>query len=240
MMENEFLEISQLQWGPVKYNFFGLFADDTKNMVASHCMSMSNHNFPISIRQTEFDYLKKLIVKHNLKNGFELATAFGVSTVALGLGFKQTGGKLITMDAYVEEHLDTHLYDEANYQKYQDTDGWKSVNYLIEHFRLKDVVKPDIGWSPDDTGNVIAKNTTKKLDFVFLDAGHFPEQVKKDLTVIKPFLDEKYLIVLHDYYPSVFPPYIVDWIIETFGYEPKVVLPNPIGDNLAILTNMVL
>jgi len=32
----------------------------------------------------------------------------------------------------------------------------------------------------------------------------------------------------------------VDWIIETFGYEPKVVLPNPIGDNLAILTNMVL
>ena len=240
MMENEFLEISQLQWGPVKYNFFGLFDNESQHMVTSHCLSMSNHSFPISIRQNEFEFLKKLIVEYNLKNGFELATAFGVSTVALGLGFKQTGGKLITMDAYIEEHLDTHLYDDANYQKYQDTDGWKSVNYLIEHFRLKDVVTPDIGWSPEDTGTVIARNTTKKIDFVFLDAGHFPEQVKKDLNVIKSFLDEKYMIVLHDYYPSVYPPYIVNWVIETFGVEPKIVLPSPIGDNMAILTNMVL
>ena len=237
-MINEFLEISQLQWGPVKYHFFGLLSDNSNRYVASHCLRMENHDFPVSIRQTEFDYLKKLIIQNDLKNGFELATAFGVSTIALGLGFKETGGNLITMDSYIEEHMNDHLYENANYQYYKDTDGWKSVNYLIEHFRLKDVVKPDIGWSPDDTGSVIARNTTKKIDFVFLDAGHFPEQVKKDLMVIKPFLDNKFVIVLHDYFQTVYPQYVVDWIIETFGVEPKIVLPTPIGDNMAILTNM--
>jgi len=238
MSNDEFLEISQLKWGPVNYNFFGLFSDADNRYVGSHCMSMSGHSFPISIRDTEFKFLKNFVIKHNFKNGFELATAFGVSTIAIGLGMKETGGKLITMDAYIEEHLDDHQYEGANYQTYKDTDGWKSVNYLIEHFRLQDTVKPDIGWSPEDTGVVNARNTTKKIDFVFLDAGHFPEQVKKDLMVIKPFLDEKYAILLHDYFPQVYPKHVVDWIVETFGFEPKIVLPNPIGDNLALLTNM--
>ena len=59
---------------------------------------MENHIFPLSIRYDEFEFLKNLIIKYNLKSGFELATAFGVSTVALGIGFIKTGGKLVTMD----------------------------------------------------------------------------------------------------------------------------------------------
>lgn len=238
MTNNEFLEITQLKWGPVQYKLFGNLKFDGSGFVDSHSISMLNHNFPVSIRDNEFKFIKDFVKQHKFKNGFELATAFGVSTIAIGLGMKENGGKLITMDAYIEEHLDDHRYDGANYQTYKNTDGWKSVNYLIEHFRLQDTVKVDIGWSPEDTGVVIARNTTKKIDFVFLDSGHFPEQVKKDLSAIKPFLDDKYTILLHDFYPTVYPKIVVEWIIDNFGFEPKVVLPKPFGDNLALLTNM--
>lgn len=235
MSHSEFLEISQLKWGPVKYRLFGLYDSQKPGFVESHCLSMIGHDYPTSIRQTEFEFLKQLIVDYDLKNGFELATAFGVSTTALGLGFKQTGGKLITMDAYVEEILSDCHYEGAQYQVYSDTDGWKSVNYLIEHFRLQDVVTPDVGWSPEDTGSVISRNTTQKLDFVFLDAGHFPEQVMKDLNVLKNLLDDEYVIALHDYYDTVYPDYVKDWIFENFGVEPIIAVPAPKGDNLALI-----
>jgi predicted O-methyltransferase YrrM len=197
---------------------------------------MINHDFPASIRQREFEFLKETIIKYNLKNGFELATAFGVSAVGLGLGFKETGGKLITMDAYIEEHLEDHRYESAGNQKYFEMDGWKSVNYLIEHFRLQNTVIPTVGWSPDDTGSIIAQHTTEKIDFVFLDSGHFPEQVMKDLNVIKPFLANEYVIALHDYYETVFPDYVVEWIVKEFG-TPIIGVPSPHGDNLALIVN---
>jgi predicted O-methyltransferase YrrM len=235
MSHSEFLEISQLKWGPVTYKIRGLRDYHNPSFVESHCLRMEQHEFPISVRQTEFEFLKKLIIDYDLKNGFELATAFGVSTVALGLGFKQTGGKLITMDSYVEEVNNTCHYESLEYQLHSDSDGWKSVNYLIEHFRLKDVVSPDIGWSPQDTGLVISRHTTSKLDFVFLDAGHFPEQVMRDLNGIKNFLCDEYVIALHDYYDSVFPNHVVNWIVENFGVEPKIALHAPKGDNLALI-----
>lgn len=236
MSHSEFLEISQLNWGPVKYRFYGILDPDNPGFVYSHCMNMVGHDFPASVREKEFEFLKKTIIKYNLKNGFELGTAFGVSTVGLGLGFKETGGKLITMDAYVEEHLHDFRYEGANYQKYYEMDGWKSVNYLIEHFRLQPVVTPTVGWSPHDTGVVISQNTTEKIDFVFLDAGHFPEQIMKDLSVIKPFLDDEYVIALHDYYPHVFPDYTVEWITKEFGV-PIISVPSPHGYNLALIVN---
>ena len=236
MSHSEFLEISQLKWGPVQYRFVGLWDDSNPGYVHSYNMNMIGHNFPVSIRQREFEFLKETIIKYNLKNGFELATAFGVSATALGLGFKQTGGKLITMDAYIEENLQDHRYDGANYQTYHEMNGWKSVNYLIEHFRLQKVVTPTVGWSPDDTGSVIAQHTTEKIDFVFLDAGHFPEQVMKDLYALKPFLDKEYVIALHDYFETVYPDYLKEWLNKEFG-TPVIGVPLPHGDNLTLIVN---
>lgn len=236
MSHSEFLEISQLKWGPVQYRFYGIIDPDNPGFVHSHCMNMVNHDFPASVTETEFEFLKNTIIKYGLKNGFELGTAFGISTTALGIGFKETQGKLITMDAYVEEHLNDFRYENANIQKYYELDGWKSVNYLIEHFRLQNIVTPTIGWSPNDTGVIISQNTTNKIDFVFLDAGHFPEQIMKDLGVIKPFLDSEYVIALHDYYPHVFPDYLVEWIIKEFGY-PEISVQSPYGYNLALIVN---
>jgi hypothetical protein len=124
-----------LRNGPVQYELapgaYGL----RKNL------KMTNHDFPYSIRPTEFNFLKNLIVDFNLKNGYEVATAFGISTTALGLGFKETGGKLVSMDAYVEEGVNSYdTYRTQNPTLYYNTDGYKSAEYLIEHFGLKNNV----------------------------------------------------------------------------------------------------
>ena len=234
---SEFFEIGNLEWGPVKYYLNGYRDHSDDNIICNYCWSMEGHTFPLSVRYDEFEFLKNLIVKYNLKSGFELATAFGVSTTALGLGFKQTGGKLVTMDAYVEER-------DANYeQTYKDTsvnynsDGFKSVNYLIEHFRLKEVVNPQIGWSPVDVKKVIENHSKKTFDFLFLDGGHSPEQIIQDLYAIRPFIEKEYVIVFHDYFENVFTDEVKDIVEQFFGIEPKIELQQPFGENLAVIYN---
>ena len=96
---------------------------------------MLQHPYPYSILQEEFDFLKNIIVENNLKCGYECATAFGISSLAIGLGFKQTGGKCVTMDAYIEEKCeDPGKYKNFEKQVYEQDDGYKSVKYLIEKF----------------------------------------------------------------------------------------------------------
>jgi predicted O-methyltransferase YrrM len=222
--------ILDLKSGPVQYELapgdYGL----RKNL------KMTNHDFPYSIRPTEFNYLKNIVVDYNLKNGYEIATAFGVSTTALGLGFKQTGGKLVSMDAYVEEGVNSYwTYQNQNPTLYYDTDGYKSAQYLIEHFDLKDNVFLEIGWSPNDTTDRIRKHITEPLDFVFIDCGHFPEQLIKDLESIRLLLAQEYIIVLHDCFPFMLTPEVNQYIEQNFGILPTIVVPEPLGNNMSVI-----
>ena len=203
---SEFFEIVDLKWGPVQYMLNGYRNHHNSEMIENYALSMTNHMFPLSVRYDEFEFLKNLVLKYNLKSGFELATAFGVSTVALGVAFKQNGGKLVTMDAYVEERQEVYTQEYADTSTNYDADGFKSVNYLIEYFRLKEVVNPQIGWSPIDVKNVVQNHSSKTFDFLFLDGGHSPGQIILDLYAIRPFLEKECVIVLHDYFDNVFTP----------------------------------
>ena len=42
---------------------------------------LSHAYFPISINEQEFNYMHDVIISNNLKNGFELATGTGISTI---------------------------------------------------------------------------------------------------------------------------------------------------------------
>ena len=128
---SKFLEIPKLEHGPVKY-ILNLMNHEENFM--NWNIRMDGFDFPRSIFIKEFDYLKNLIINKNLKNGFECGTAFGVSTVALGLGFKKTKGHLVTMDAYIEEFSNDYNPEYPNTTTNYDSDGFKSANYLIEHF----------------------------------------------------------------------------------------------------------
>jgi hypothetical protein len=49
-------------------------------------------------------------------------------------------------------------------------------------------------------------------------------------------LDKEYVIALHDYYETVFPDYVMEWIVKEFGI-PIIGVPAPHGDNLALIVN---
>lgn len=234
---SEFFEIADLKYGPIQYCLGGYRSHKDNEIIENYYIHMCNHNFPTSVRVDEFNFLKRLIIKYNLKSGFELATAFGVSTVALGIGFKENGGKLLTMDAYVEERQNVYTQTYENTTVNHDSDGFKSVNYLIEHFRLKEVVNPQVGWSPKDVLSVVKNHSKKTFDFLFLDGGHHPNQIIQDLFAIRPFLEEEYVIVLHDFFTNVYTKEVLDVLKFLFGIEPIIELKQPFGEDMAVIYN---
>lgn len=207
-------------------------------------ISLNKKRVPLSIRKYEFDQITENIVKYNLKRGYECATAFGVSAMAAGHGFKQTGGKLVTMDAFVEEYMnsDSAYRNITDPVRFEESTNRKSARFLIEHFGLQDVVFSEIGWSPIDVASVLSKHykEDEKLDFVFIDAGHFPHQVLLDIQAIVPFLAEKNVLMFHDVYPFVFDHNVNDYLYGKFGKKIEI-LATPesgLGDNLGIMVNL--
>lgn len=225
---SNFQKILTLTDGPVQYEMTG-----TNNI------KMKQHPYPYSIKEEEFNFLTNLIAEHNLQNGYECATAFGISSLAIGLGFKQTGGKCVTMDAYIEEKCQNPgAYEKFEREVYEQADGYKSVKYLIEQFDLQNHLIPTIGWSPDDTETNVRKHITEPLDFVFIDAGHFPDQMIKDIDAFLPLLGEKYVLAFHDIYPWSFSQKVHDHLFAKIGKKLEIKVPHPAGENLGVVINL--
>jgi len=225
---NEFSEIIKFEDGPVQY----------ENTGSGH-IKMKQHPYPYSIKEEEFEFLKNLIIEHNLQRGYECATAFGVSSCAIGLGFKQTGGKVVTMDAYIEEKCQNPgAYKDFERTVYETSDGYKSVKYLIEKFELQNTLFPEIGWSPDNTFRCIKNHFREKLDFVFIDAGHFEDQMIKDIDAFLPLLADKYVLAFHDVYEWSFSNKVHDYLMNTIGKKVEIMIPSGRGENLGVIINI--
>jgi predicted O-methyltransferase YrrM len=225
---SDFKRILELKDGPVQYE-----------MIDKGNIKMVQHPYPYSIKESEFNFLTNLVIENNLQRGYECATAFGVSSLAIGLGFKHTGGKVVTMDAYIEEKCkNPGAYENFSREVYDKSDGYKSVNYLVDSFGLKDVLFPEIGWSPDDTETCIRKHFSEPLDFVFIDAGHFPEQMIKDIDAFLPLLGEKYVLAFHDVYPWSFSTIVHDHLFSKIGKKVEIKVPFPEGENLGVVINL--
>jgi predicted O-methyltransferase YrrM len=221
-------EILKFDDGPVKYEKSG----------RGH-IKMVGHSVPLSVMQAEWDFLHNIVVDNNLTKGFELATAFGISGSAIGTAMKKTGGKLVTMDAYVEEkYNNAGTYEHFERQVYEQSDGYKSVKYLIKKLDIENHMIAEIGWSPDDVDSIITKNFTDKLDFVFLDAGHFGHQMIKDIESIKPHLADKFVFVFHDIYSWSCTKEVHDCVKKHFGKDIEIKLPYPKGENMGVIINL--
>lgn len=201
-------------------------------------LKMIDHYNPLSIMEAEFHFITETIIKYDLKRGFEVATAFGISALAAALGFKQTGGKLVTMDAYVEEKLN----DAGAYKDYIDpvyivgSHGYQSAENLREIFDVVSNLTLTIGWSPDDTGKTIESIFgDQKLDYALIDAGHFTDWIKKDVDAIKPYLDDKFVVFFHDVYPESFTDELINHIESSLGGKLEVVINYPYGENLGMV-----
>ena len=165
-------------------------------------LKLSNHWHPFSLTETEGKFLYDYIIENNLKYGFEVATAFGISTSVIGQALKATNGKLVSMDSYIEDYVgNCSEYNETDRPTLQaeTSDCYVMANKLIESLELSEYVKLEIGWSPEDTTSVIQKHFTHKLDFCFIDGGHTEEQIDKDVRSVMKHLSEQCVLFFHDY-----------------------------------------
>jgi len=197
---------------------------------------MVGTQYPNSITQPEFSYLYNMVAKNNLQNGYEVATGFGISALAAGLGFKDTGGWLVTIDGYEEEKKQDPLggYFEA---KHTDSKGYKSMTQLMDKFGLEETVFPVIGWSPIDTAVCLDAVFYQDdlLDDVFIDGYHTDEAAIADFDAIKDRLNkDKFLLAFHD--SDGIPGAI--WHAEDYlGIEGKLESHRPSGFCLYVIQN---
>lgn len=169
-------------------------------------LKLSNHFHPFSIKEVEGKIMSNIIQKNNLKLGFEIATAFGVSACILGEAFHKTSGKLITVDSYIEENLNLSTSYDAD-TKYNipknlnELHGYLMAKNLISHFNLKETVILEIGWSPEDIPGIMNKNSIKNkdLDFIFIDGGHSKKQIQLDTEILINYSSNNCIIFLHDF-----------------------------------------
>lgn len=194
---------------------------------------MEGHTAPLSITETEANYFINFIQKYNLISGYEICTGFGISSAAIGLGMKQTGGHLTTIDGYMEEKAGDYIVYRNNLTVNSDNEGYKSVNNLIKFFKLEGIVTPVIGISPQDV------KVNSLLDFVFIDSLHTPEQAELDLTAVIPYLKSQYAIFLHDS-GIVVSSSLCEFVKSRLNQEIKPIeeLTPPNGYYMSIISNL--
>ncbi len=175
---------------------------------------------PWSITEEEFNYITKFIIENKLKNGYELATGFGISALAAGLGFKEIGGRLISIDSYIEGQLDTLNYKQG-LDTYPESECYHVACYLMEKYGLDNVVL-GVGWSPQDIPTILEKEV---LDYAFIDGTHTANQVKKDIKVLEKFMGDGYMF-FHDVEDGRLRNAIVEQLNESFNSDLVRVLPN--------------
>ena len=180
---------------------------------------LKTKKFPYSCTDEEGLMLYFTIVENNFKSGFEIATAFGYSTEYLGLAFQKTGGKCISLDCYIEEFKEDHLYNEnelisasekirSEIKSGKLPVGLDTAKSSAKRLGVEDLIDFKVGLSPNDVPKVIGE---RKIDFAFIDGGHFGDQPTKDFLAVLPYLSDKCAVLFHD---NNFNRYVYRAVIE--------------------------
>ena len=189
----------RIQPPPIQYTRWNVHPD--------HDGLSINGRLPHSISEAEFNLMRDFIVDNNLKTGFDLATGTGISAIAFGFGFKQTGGKLLSVDSYIEESTQYQNGEWGGFEGDVDmalnsplAEGAYNNNIqIIRNLFNLDNVTLEKGVSPHDCVHYIEKHKLYPIDFVFFDCPKSAEDFHRDATYIKKYLNQdKYAIFWHD------------------------------------------
>jgi predicted O-methyltransferase YrrM len=167
---------------------------------SSLCMYKDGHRtHPISISEEEFHFIRKVIETNNLTRGYEVATAFGISALAAGLGFKNTNGQLLTIDSYIEEQYEwAHGYKDKK-EVHHNSLGYQTAKYLHNYFGVGNIIHCNVGWSPDDVSAIIDRSNLNNFDFIFIDGHHTDEGLRNDFSAIWPYVNkQRFICLFHD------------------------------------------
>lgn len=154
-------------------------------------LRMKNHHHPISITEDEFFFIKDYVAQRNYLLAYEIATGFGVSSCAIGLGMPF--GKVISCDSYIEEQFNlASAYQTLQKEIYKNSDGYRTALQLSKHFGLN--IDYKIGWSPA-IDEVLGEF---RPDFAFIDAAHYDKNLLVDIAAIYHRMSKPYTIMIHD------------------------------------------
>ena len=173
---------------------------------------------PYSISEYEFNYIKDFIILNNLKNGYELATGIGISTIAIAQGLKVNNGKLITVDSYLEEKIQDQPISNINVG--EDESLLRNIK-MFKSLLLSDTVKAYKDFSPN-CSSILDKEFNNDIDFVFFDCPKSADDFIRDATILKNKINKhKFAIFVHD--THCFPEDFLKLSNEIFGIEGKFI-----------------
>jgi predicted O-methyltransferase YrrM len=186
---------------------------------------LKERKFPYSCTDEEGLIMYQAIKQFNLKSGFEVATAFGYSSLFMGLALKENRGSLVSIDCYIEEWKESFTYAVDELEVAVDAVrqsieiGKKPIGleYAISNrdkLEMNDIIDYVIGISPTDILKIF-KN--RKVDIAFIDGGHFGDQPTKDFLGILPFLEQKCVVFFHDNNQNTFVENAIKVAEENFG-----------------------
>jgi predicted O-methyltransferase YrrM len=167
---------------------------------------LKTRDFPYSCTLEEGLVLYYLIRENKLTNGYEIATAFGLSTIFLALGAERTGGRVVTLDCYIEESKESYIYSPEEIEEHVSTlherisagyqpNGLEMARKLAALASVQDRIDFKVGTSPQ---NVAASLEGRRIDFAFIDGGHFGDQPTLDFEAVQSSLGEKCAVFFHD------------------------------------------
>lgn len=167
--------------------------------------------YPYSCTDEEGMILHETIATENLKSGFEIATAFGYSTLFAAIALKRNTGQIQTLDCYVEEKTDRDDYSpeemkaavalvrsEVAEGKYPN--GLSIAKHCAAAANVFDTINYHVGLSPNDVAPVLNGRT---IDYAFIDGGHIGEQPLLDFRAVEPFLGPRCAVFFHDDYATL-------------------------------------
>lgn len=167
---------------------------------------LKTKKFPYSLTDEEGLTIYNIISRNKLTSGFEIATAFGYSTAFIALGLKENGGVLKSVDCYIEEDAENYLYhsnDLADSVRLvrnkilagEKPQGLQCAENILQRLGLVENVQLLIGLSPADIPELLGDD---KIDFAYIDGGHYGDQPTEDFQAIRPYLKNRCAVLFHD------------------------------------------
>jgi len=166
--------------------------------------TIPNQPYPVSLTEEEGILLHALIKQFGLSNGYEIATAFGYSSSYIGLALT---GQLYSLDCYVEESEGQMDYSfQRMVMETEKSRARVAAGDYPKGLSIARAMAAATGWidrssfvvglSPNHVAELFPMGV--KIDFAFIDGGHFDDQPTKDVAAIIPFLSEKAIVAFHD------------------------------------------
>jgi hypothetical protein len=187
-----------------------------------------NGRLPFSISEYEFNYMKNFIIRHDLKNGFELATGIAISTLCLGAASQLIGGVLCSLDSYEEELVQKQPIGRTQEILNEDPPGLRVNKLLLNAYGLHRT-KLFKGQSPHDSIRILETEfNDKKIDYVFLDCPKDRNDFMRDVSFLPRFLNNKFAIFVHD--THCYPNDFVELSVRFFDIKPRFISHFVFGD----------